>query len=118
MISSGELSGQSHDEDKIFLKEPNSSQNTNFLRNFDQKNQIMDIQTRKIEFVQEFLKLQNEELIARFEKLLRTEKSSKKEFQPWSLDEFNKRIDKSLEDSKNGRLTNLNDLMAEIEKWE
>ena len=79
----------------------------------------MDIQTRKIEFVQEFLKLQNEELISRFEKLLRSEIKLKKdkEFQPMSLEEFNKRIDKSLEDSKNGRLTKSSDLIAEMEKW-
>lgn len=36
----------------------------------------MDIQTRKIEFIQEFLKLQNDELIAKFERLLKKEKDS------------------------------------------
>ena len=40
-----------------------------------------------------------------------------KEFQPMSLEELNSRIDKSLEDSKNGRLTKSNDLISEIEKW-
>ena len=80
----------------------------------------MDIQTRKIEFVQKFLKLQNEELISRFEKLLNTENSLKKqkEFQPMSIEDLNERIDKSLEDSKNGKLTKSSDLHAEIEKWE
>ena len=38
---------------------------------------IMDIQTRKIEFIKEFLKLQNEELIIRLEEFLRTNKSKK-----------------------------------------
>lgn len=79
----------------------------------------MDIQTRKIEFVQEFLKIQSEELIYRLENLLQSETELKmdKEFQPMSLEEFNIRIDKSLEDSKNGRLTKSNDLISEIEKW-
>ena len=79
----------------------------------------MDIQTRKIEFVQEFLKIQNEELILRLENLLQSEAELKidGEFQPMSLEEFNSRIDKSLEDSKNGRLTKSNDLISEIEKW-
>ncbi len=73
----------------------------------------MDIQTRKIEFVQEFLKLQNEELISRFENLLR----SNKEFKPMSIDELNIRIDKSIDDSDNDRLITSKDLMTEIEQW-
>ena len=79
----------------------------------------MDIQTRKIEFVQEFLKIQSEELICRLENLLQSEKKLKtdKEFQPMSVQEFNSRIDKSLEDSKNERLTKSTDLISEIEKW-
>lgn len=81
---------------------------------------MMDIKTRKIEFVQEFLKIQNEELICRLENILQSERKLKKdkEIQPMSLEECNKRIDKSLEDSKNGRLTKSNDLISEIEKWE
>ena len=38
----------------------------------------MDLQTRKIEFVQEFLKIQSEEAIERLEKLLKKEKKNKK----------------------------------------
>ena len=34
----------------------------------------MDLQTRKITFVQEFLKIQSEEVIIRLEKLLEKEK--------------------------------------------
>ncbi len=40
----------------------------------------MDIQTRKIEFVQEFLKLQSEEVVALFETMLQSE--TKGRFQP------------------------------------
>lgn len=36
----------------------------------------MDIQTRKIEFVQEFLKLQSEKAISRLESVLKTEKQT------------------------------------------
>ncbi len=79
----------------------------------------MDLQTRKISFVQEFLKLQNKEIISLFEKLLRKErkKISSKELEPMTLEEFNKRIDLSLEDSEKGRLTESNELLSEIEKW-
>ncbi len=80
----------------------------------------MDLQTRKISFVQEFLNLQNEEIISLFEKLLKKEKKniSNSELQPMSLDKFNDRIDKSLEDSKKGRLTESGKLKSEIEKWD
>ncbi|RLD45049.1 MAG: hypothetical protein DRI89_02195 [Bacteroidetes bacterium] len=79
----------------------------------------MDLQTRKISFVQEFLNLQSEEIILQFEKLLRREKKkiSSKELNPMTLEEFNSRIDTSLEDSGKGRLTESSELLSEIEKW-
>ena len=78
----------------------------------------MDIQSRKIDFIQEFLKIQNEELISRLEKLLRSSKSKEKTiFKPMTVAELNSRIDKSMVDSKNNKLTTSNDLIAEIEKW-
>ena len=79
----------------------------------------MDLQTRKISFVQEFLNLQNEEIILQFEKLLRREKKKilSKELKPMTLEEFNRRIDTSMEDSQKGRLTESSKLLSEIEKW-
>lgn len=77
----------------------------------------MDIQTRKIEFIQEFLKLQNEELISRLEDLLCASKSKNDDFKQMTTDELNSRVDQSMNDSKNDRLTNSDDLIAEIEKW-
>ena len=77
----------------------------------------MDIQTRKLEFIKEFLKLQNEELITRLENLLLTSKSKNDDFKQMTIDELNSRVDQSMSDSKNDRLTNSDDLIAEIEKW-
>ncbi len=79
----------------------------------------MDLQTRKISFVQEFLNLQNEEIILLLEKLLRKEKKKilANHTKPMSIEEFNKRIDLSLEDSQKGHLTESNQLLSEIEKW-
>lgn len=80
----------------------------------------MDIQTRKIEFVKEFLKVQSEEIIDRLENILRNENltSEKEDLKPMSIEEFNERIDKSMEDSNNGRLTKATDLKAKMEKWD
>lgn len=77
----------------------------------------MNIQTRKLEFIQEFLKLQNEELITRLENILRASKSKNDDFKQMTTDELNSRVDQSMNDSKNDRLTNSDDLIAEIEKW-
>lgn len=79
----------------------------------------MNIEARKIEFIQEFLKLQSEEAISKLEKILRQEKnqSDNRKIGPISDLELNRRIDKSMEDSENGRLTEANDLLTEIEEW-
>jgi len=79
----------------------------------------MNIEARKIEFIQEFLKLQREETISKLEKILQKERKylDSRKTDTMSARELNKRIDKSMEDSRNGRLTEVNDLLAEIEKW-
>lgn len=77
----------------------------------------MDLQTRKLEFIQAFLKLQSEEVISHFEKLLQKETKNDATFRSMTIKEFNKRIEKSTEDSKNGKLTENSQLISEIEKW-
>ena len=75
----------------------------------------MDIQTRKLEFIQEFVKIQSEELISRLERIL---KSNDDNFEPFSLEEFNSRIDHSLQDSKKDRVTESDELLSEIKEWQ
>jgi len=79
----------------------------------------MDLQTRKISFIQEFLNFQSEDIILRFEKLLKKEKKriSGNKLEPITLEEFNERIDVSMADSNNDRVTEANELLSEIEKW-
>lgn len=78
----------------------------------------MDIQSRKIEFVQAFLKLQSEELISQFENLLKKKSVIKsdeqQQFKPMSLEEFNERIDKSESDFKNGRYKTTTELLEKF----
>ncbi len=71
----------------------------------------MDLQTRKLEFIQEFLKLQSEEVISQFESLMK-KKNSKDSFKPMSMEEFNTGIDKSEDDFKNGRYKTSTELLA------
>ena len=76
----------------------------------------MDLQTRKITFVQEFLRLQNEEIISELEHLLREKKAEQidKSLTPMSIDQFNFEIDQSMKDSVDGRLTSAKDLKKKI----
>jgi anionic cell wall polymer biosynthesis LytR-Cps2A-Psr (LCP) family protein len=80
----------------------------------------MDLQTRKISFVQEFLSIESEEIISRLENFLKKEKkvNTNKEFSPMTMEEFQNRINQSEQDSINGRLTEMNDFLAEIKKWD
>tara|TARA_B100002049_G_scaffold224960_1_gene196665 strand:- start:404 stop:637 length:234 start_codon:yes stop_codon:yes gene_type:complete len=77
----------------------------------------MNIETRKIEFIQEFLKLQSEEAISKLEKILKKEKntSDEKLFKPMTINELNKRIDKSELDFQNNRFKTSSELLAKYE---
>jgi len=79
----------------------------------------MDIQTKKLHFVQEFLRLKDENLIDKLSDLLRIEKKKKieKELKPFSQKEFNDLIDNAESDSDNGRLTSAKELENEIDSW-
>ncbi len=79
----------------------------------------MDLETRKFEFIQEFLKIQREDIVVRLEQLLKkeTRKSESEVIKPFSIDEFRDRISESMLDSKHNRLTENNDLLAEMQKW-
>jgi hypothetical protein len=79
----------------------------------------MDIRTKKIHFVQEFLRLRDENLIDKFIDLLRTErkKDFDRDLKPLTQKEFNDLIDNAESDSENGRLTSAQDLKKEIDSW-
>ena len=78
----------------------------------------MDIQTRKIEFIQAFLKLESEEVISQFEVLLSLKSDyvikEDKDIKPISIREFNKRMDKSEDDFENGRYKNTAELLEKF----
>jgi hypothetical protein len=79
----------------------------------------MDIQARKISIIQEFLRINSEELINKLDKFLHDEKKKiyEKELKPMSLDNFNDMIDKAEDDSVNGRVVEAKMLKKDIEKW-
>ncbi len=76
----------------------------------------MNIVTRKLSFIQEFIRLQNEEILIGLEKLLHKQKAAlvEKEMMPMSLEKFNSDIDQSFEDAKNGMIISANDLKSKF----
>jgi hypothetical protein len=72
----------------------------------------MDIQAKKLHFVQEFLRIKDESIVDKLNDLLSKERKKKieNELEPFSKDEFNGLIDKAESDSENGRLTSAEEL--------
>ena len=79
----------------------------------------MDLQVRKIHFVQEFLRLNNEQIVNKLEGILKTEKSKLYNDSPkiLSMDEFDSMIDKAEDDSKNNRIKSAHELKNDIKSW-
>jgi len=77
----------------------------------------MNIEARKIEFIQEFLKLQSEKSISKLEKILRKEKSisDERNLEPMTKEELNRRIDQSESDFRNNRFKSSSELLAKYE---
>lgn len=74
----------------------------------------MNIEAQKIEFIQEFLKIQSEDVISRLEKILRKENNTlnENEFEPMTEEEINKRIDQSESDFRNNRFKSSSELLS------
>lgn len=74
----------------------------------------MDIQSRKLAFIQAFLTLQSEEAIAQFEKLMKKAKNIDEEnqFSPFTVEEMNERISRSEDDFKNKKIKTTSELLS------
>ncbi len=79
----------------------------------------MDLQTRKLNIIQEFLRVGSEELVEKIEKMLKAERKSRyeKSLSAMSTEEFDRIIDKSEEDFSNGRMISAKDLKKEVSSW-
>jgi len=79
----------------------------------------MDIATKKLRLVQEFLQLNDEELIDKLNQFLKSERKrlTGKKIKPFTEKELNRRIDKAEADSSNSRLISVHDLKSEINSW-
>jgi len=76
----------------------------------------MNIESRKLLFIQELLRIKNEEIIIGLEKMLKQWKSKQheKELKPMSLEQFNKEIDQAMTDSREDNVVKATELRK---KW-
>jgi hypothetical protein len=76
----------------------------------------MNLDARKLSFIQEFLRVQSEEIVIGLEKLLKKQKLEhyESEIKPMDLKQYNDEIDQALNDSENDRVTKACELK---EKW-
>lgn len=77
----------------------------------------MNIDTRKIEFVQKFLRLRNEKVISLLENILKKEEANLEDisFGPMTEAELNQRIDQSESDFEDDRFKKSAELLAKYE---
>jgi hypothetical protein len=101
----------------FFLKHTIQFQNFVYLQKNFLKMNRMNLETRKIEFVKEFLNLQSEEVISRLENFLKKEKKSINVniFAPMTPEDLNKRIEKSEVDFLSNRFKNSEELISKYE---
>lgn len=79
----------------------------------------MTIQTRKLSLIEEFLRINDEEIISKVESLIKEEKHKRYESSqtPMSMDEFRGMIDQAKRDSEEGRVISHQDLKSKIQAW-
>ncbi len=79
----------------------------------------MDIQARKLNLIEEFIRITDEGIIEKLEFLVRTEKKKQfeRELKPMSLNEFHEIIDQARDDKANGRVVSHDVLKKRIKSW-
>ena len=79
----------------------------------------MDLQRRKLQFVQEFLRLAHDNIIEKFEKMLQQERKRivEQDISPMTMDQYEQRINNASDDLKNNRVTTAKKLKNEIASW-
>jgi len=79
----------------------------------------MNIQSRKLELIEQFLHISDETLITKLESFLRNEQqtSSEKKLTPMSMEEFRTIIDTAKDDAAEGRVVSHQELKKRVRAW-
>jgi hypothetical protein len=79
----------------------------------------MNIQTRKLVLIEEFLRINDESLITKLESFIKLEKklSHERNLKPMLLNEFHEMIDQAKQDSDAGRVISHQELRKKVKTW-
>jgi hypothetical protein len=79
----------------------------------------MNIQSRKLELIEEFLRISDENLITKLESFIRHEKkiSLESKLKPMTINEFHEMIDQAKKDSDEGRVISHQELRNKVKTW-
>jgi len=79
----------------------------------------MNIEAKKLSFIQEFLRIDNENIINALESLLHRSKSEvfEESLKPKTVEQLNDEIDEAIEDEKNGRTITAEELKRKVQEW-
>jgi len=79
----------------------------------------MNIQARKLELIEEFLRISDENVITKLESFIRQEKkiSLESKLKPMTINEFHEMIDQAKKDSEEGRVISHQELRDKIKTW-
>ncbi len=79
----------------------------------------MNIQSRKLVLIEEFLRISDESLITKLELFIKQEKkiSHDKDLKPMLLSEFHEMIDQAKQDSDAGRVISHQELKKKVKTW-
>ncbi len=79
----------------------------------------MDIETRKIRFIRDFLQLKNEDIIEKLEHVLYIEKKEviDDKLSSLTIDELTSIIERAENDAKIGKLYNAKSILKDIDEW-
>jgi chemotaxis protein CheY-P-specific phosphatase CheC len=80
----------------------------------------MDIQARKRNLIEEFLRISDENRITKLESFINQEKNVSKErnLKPMSMNEFHEMIDQAKRESDAGRVITHKELKKKVKTWE
>jgi len=86
---------------------------------FLQKNKKMNIEIRKLNFIQEFLRFPSKTLLEKFEAMLKQERTKlyEAEIKPMTMKEYAQKVDKALDDYKNKKILSAAHLKKNIRSW-
>ena len=79
----------------------------------------MNLQARKLNLIEGLLGVTDAKILSRVDSFLKTEvaKAREKEIVPMTMKEYHDMIDRSLEDVRNGKIIEHEDLKKEIRTW-